>query len=502
VEFLLSTLEKTRVSAQENSQPTPAAPWSARKRAIAEFADRIAPERARWIARNAYYYRTDREYMRFLIPEGARVLDVGCGRGDLLAALKPSMGLGIDLSQKMIEIAREVHPELEFRAGDVEDPAFVATLPGPFDFIVLSDTIGLLDDIETVLSSLHSLSTRETRIVIAYYAQLWEPVLAITEKLGLKMPQPPVNFISDSDFINILDLSDFEVIREERRQLVPRRLLGAGSFVNRYIAPLPLIRGFCLRTYFVARSKRHCAVPEDLSTTILIPCRNERANIEPAITRLPRFGARQEVLFVEGNSSDSTYEECLRVKEAYKDRWDISVYKQNGRGKGDAVRLGFEKAKGDVVMILDADLTMPPEALPKFYSALASGKGEFINGTRLVYPMEQDAMRTLNFMANRFFARVFSYLINQRFTDTLCGTKVLRRADYRKIEVNRGYFGDFDPFGDFDLILGAARQNLKIVEIPIHYGARTYGSTQISRFSDGFMLMRMVLFAFKKLKAI
>ena len=498
----MSTLEKTRGPLKRNLQSNPAAPWSARKKAVAEFADRVAPERGCWIARNAYYYRTDREYMRFLIPEGARVLDLGCGTGDLLAALKPSMGLGVDLSHKMVEIARGLHPGLEFRAGDVEDPAFIASLPGPFDFIVLSDTIGLLDDIETVLSSLHSLSTHETRIVIAYYAQLWEPLLAVVEKLGLRMPQPPVNFISDSDFINILDLSDFEIIREERRQLLPRALLGVGAFINRYIAPLPLIRGLCLRTYFVARSKRHCALPQDLSTTILIPCRNERANIEPAIMRLPRFGVRQEVLFVEGNSSDNTYEECLRVKEAYKDRWNISVYKQTGKGKGDAVRLGFDKAKGDVVMILDADLTMPPEALPKFYSALASGKGEFINGTRLVYPMEQDAMRTLNFIANRFFARVFSYLINQRFTDTLCGTKVLKRSDYNKIEANRGYFGDFDPFGDFDLILGAARQNLKIVEIPIHYGARTYGSTQISRFSDGFMLLRMVLFAFKKLKAV
>ena len=498
----MDTLNRTRGSLKENLQPTAAVPWSARKKAIVEFADRIAPERARWIARNAYYYRTDREYMRFLIPEGARVLDLGCGTGDLLAALKPATGVGVDLSSGMIEIAQKLHPGLEFRVGDIEDPELIASLPGPFEFIVLSDTIGLLDDIETVLSSLHSLSTRETRIVIAYYAQLWEPALAIAEMLKLRMPQPPVNFISDNDFINILDLSDFEIIREERRQLVPRHLLGIGSFINRYIAPLPLIRGLCLRTYFVARSKHHCAVPQDLSATILIPCRNERANIEPAIMRMPRFGARQEVLFVEGNSSDNTYEECLRVKEAYKDRLDISVYKQKGRGKGDAVRLGFEKANGEVVMILDADLTMPPEALPKFYSALASGKGEFINGTRLVYPMEQDAMRTLNFIANRFFARVFSFLINQRFTDTLCGTKAIKRADYKKIEANRAYFGDFDPFGDFDLILGAARQNLKIIEIPIHYVARTYGSTQISRFSDGFMLLRMVLFAFKKLKAI
>jgi glycosyltransferase involved in cell wall biosynthesis len=209
-----------------------------------------------------------------------------------------------------------------------------------------------------------------------------------------------------------------------------------------------------------------------------------------------------EVVFVEGHSSDGTYEECLRVRDSCAGLWDIKVFKQPGKGKGDAVRKGFEVAIGDILMILDADLTVPPEALPKFHAAIKSGKGEFVNGTRLVYPMEREAMRPLNFIANRLFAALVSFLINQRFTDTLCGTKVFTSHAYKRIAAQRHYFGEFDPFGDFDLILGAAKSSLKIVEIPIHYGSRAYGETQISRFRDGLMLLRMVLFAFRKLKAV
>jgi glycosyltransferase involved in cell wall biosynthesis len=234
--------------------------------------------------------------------------------------------------------------------------------------------------------------------------------------------------------------------------------------------------------------------------SIVIPCRNEKGNIEPVIQRLERFADDMEVIYVEGHSSDGTLEECERVKQAYPD-WDIKVTTQDGRGKGDAVWKGFDMARGDVLMILDADLTMPPEQLPKFYNAIASGKGEFINGSRLVYSMERGAMRFLNLLANRAFARIFSFLLNQRFTDTLCGTKVMRKVDYRRIADNRAYFGDFDPFGDFDLIFGAANLNMKITEIPIRYADRTYGETQISRFRDGWELIKMVVFAWRKLKA-
>lgn len=436
--------------------------------------------------------------MRFLIPEGKRVLELGSGRGDLLARLKPSRGVGVDISERMIEEARAAYPDLEFVVGDIEDAATISALDGPFDYIVLSDTLGNLEDCQATLDRLHDICSDETRIVCAYYSPLWEPALTLAEKAGGKMPQPQQNWFSAGDVAALLDLADFDAVKWEWRQLLPKRALGLGWLVNSTLAALPLLRLFCLRHYVVARSLRHVA-PDAPSVTVVVPCRNERGNIESAVTRTPKLGPKQEIIFVEGNSSDGTYEECLRVQAAYPGH-AIRVMKQDGRGKGDAVRKGFAAAEGDVLMILDADLTVPPESLPKFVAAIASGKGEFVNGTRLVYPFEKGAMRFLNFLANRGFAAIFSWLLNQRFTDTLCGTKVLRRRDYEQIVANRAYFGDFDPFGDFDLIFGASKLSLKVVEVPIRYADRRYGETNISRFRHGWLLLRMVVFAFRKMK--
>jgi len=311
----------------------------------------------------------------------------------------------------------------------------------------------------------------------------------------------PQNNLPTADIANLLRLADYEIVRREWRQLVPKRLLGLGSFINRFIAPLPGIRRLALRNYVVARPVAKREKPANLpSVSVLVPCRNEKGNIENAVTRMPAFAPDIEILFVEGHSKDGTFEECERVRAAYPDR-DIKVMRQDGKGKGDAVRKGFAAARGDILMILDADLTVPPESLGKFYDAMVLGRGEFINGTRLVYPMEREAMRFLNNLANHGFAILFSYLLNQRFTDTLCGTKVIKRLDYKRLEANRSYFGDFDPFGDYDLIFGAVKLNLKIVEIPIRYDARRYGETQISRFTHGWLLARMVVFAWRKLKA-
>lgn len=473
---------------------------SPRKAATRDLADRLAPERDRWIARNAYYYAEDSRYMRFLVPEGLRVLDLGCGTGGLLAALNPALGVGVDLSPKMIEVAHRNHPELEFVVGDVEDPATIAALEGPFDVIVVSDTIGAVDDCQAMLSNLHPLCHAGTRLIAAYYSRMWEPILRLGEMLDLKMPQMPQNWLSTEDIGNLLALSDFQVIKLEWRQLLPRRLLGLGTLINRYVAPFAIIRRACLRNYIVARPSPASPSTARPSVTVVVPCRNERDNIEAVVRRTPWFCADMEILFIEGHSKDGTLDEIQRVIAAYP-QFDIKVLIQDGKGKGDAVRKGFAHARGDVLMILDADQTMPPEALPRFYEALVSGKGEFVNGTRLVYPMEKQAMRFLNHFANQMFSWLFSWLLNQRFTDTLCGTKVLSKRHYEQIAANRSYFGDFDPFGDFDLIFGAAKLNLKIIEIPIRYASRTYGETQISRFRHGWRLLRMVVFAFRKLKA-
>jgi SAM-dependent methyltransferase len=471
-----------------------------RKSNIIEQADKVAKERDKWIKKNSYFYKNDNAYMKFIISEGARVLELGCGTGQLLNALNPSYGVGVDLSANMIAVAKKNYSNLNFIQGDLEDEIFISSLKGPFDFIVLSDVLGYLEDIEVSFDMLHQLCHDDTRIVIAYYSWRWALVLKLGEKLKLKMPSVNTSLLSTDDTINFLNLADFELVKREWRQLIPRSMFGIGSFINNSIGSLPVIRRLALRNYVVARPVKNIEI-KDLSTTVLIPCRNEKGNIENAIKRLPQFCNDLEVIYVEGNSQDDTLDEIYRVIDKYPEK-DIKVFVQDGKGKGDAVRKGFDNARGDVLMILDADLTVPPEDLPKFYKAIVNGKGEYINGTRLVYPMDDEAMRFLNFWANRTFSALFTWLLNQRLTDTLCGTKVLTKKNYDRIVANRSYFGEFDPFGDFDLIFGASKLNLKIVEVPIRYNERKYGETQISRFRHGILLLKMVLFAYKKLKII
>jgi hypothetical protein len=341
--------------------------------------------------------------------------------------------------------------------------------------------------------------TRECKLVITFMNRWWEPAARLYIAAGLGMPRPRQNWLSRTDLYNVLALTRYEVVSFQSRELSPRRLLGIGSLLNRAIAPLPPFNRLCWRVYLVARSLVH-TIPDRRSVTVLVPCRNERGNIEACVRRLPDMGeGRTEILFVEGGSSDGTYEECIRVRDAYPDR-NIRVLKQTGKGKGDAVRLGFAEATGEIVMILDSDLTVPPEYMPRVYAALTEGHAEFVNCTRLIYPMEKGAMQSLNYIANRLFAHIMSYLLNQRLSDTLCGTKALFRQDYLKIEAERQRLGSLDPFGDFDLIFGAARRNLRMVEVPVRYHARTYGETQIHRFSDGVRLFQMVWHAFRRLK--
>lgn len=473
---------------------------SERKRRIRELADQSAPQRAEWVQRNVFYYEEDERFLRFLIRPRQSVLDLGCGNGDLLARLAPTRGVGVDFSPAMIEQAKVRNPAFEFVLGDVEDPNVIDGLQGPFDVIIMSDTVGSLDDVQATLEQLNGLCTNETRLVVCYYNRLWAPVLRLARMFGLQMPQQEQNWLSGDDLAGIMRLADFDVVKIETRQILPRRALGLGRFINRYVGTLPLIRRAALRSYVVARSVK-VVEHRQRSASIIVPCRNEAGNVADAISRTPAFCPDMEFVFVEGHSSDGTFD---AVEQVIRDNpgIDIKLIRQPGEGKGDAVRAGFDLARGDVLMILDADLTTPPEDLPKFYDAIVSGRGEFIMGTRLVYPMEDDAMRLLNTAGNKFFSLVFTWLLNQRVTDTLCGTKVLSREHYEMIRAGRSYFGDFDPFGDFDLIFGSAKANLRILEIPVRYRARTYGQTQISRFRHGVLLLRMTGIAHRRLTAI
>lgn len=463
------------------------------KEKIIEYYNNIAHKRDSLKRRNKLYYRTLQKQFSFVIPAGYEVLEIGCGTGDLLNCVKPSYGVGIDFSQKMIEIAKEKYPELKFFCLDAEE----FDLHEKFDYIILSDILSSLIDIQKLFHKLAEISHNRTRIVISNYNSLWEPVINFGEALGLKQKQPVKNWLTIYDIKNLLRIEGFEVIRTDHRLLFPKYIPILNFIFNKFLGNLPLVNQLDLIHFIIARPCKE--TNEDYSVSIIIPARNERGNIENAILTTPQFGKSQQFIFVEGNSSDNTWEEMLRIRDKYPEK-DITAIKQTGKGKGNAVREGFDISTGDILFILDADLTTPPEDMPKFYNAIAKNRGEFINGCRLVYPMEKQAMRFLNLIANKMFGLYFSFLLGQRLKDTLCGTKVLLREDYLKIKENRSYFGDFDPFGDFDLLFGASKLNLKIVEVLVRYRDRNYGTTQIHRFRHGWLLLQMSVFATKKLK--
>jgi len=453
----------------------------------------LVAQRNRSLKKNAYYYSQLFRQYQYLIPPGKRVLEVGCRTGDLLNAVQPSFGMGVDINPEMIRAAKDKFPHLNFRAGDI-----TAIEPEQkFDYIFLSGLLGELDDIQVFLTELRRHCHRDTRVVIEYYSYLWIFFFRLAEKLKIKISQRILNWITPTDINNFLHLTGYESIRTERKILFPFGIPLVSYLLNKYMANLPLIDGLTMNYFIIARPL--LPVSGQRSVSIVIPCRNEKGNIEDAIRRTPTFGTHQEFIFIEGGSRDGTPEEIQRIIQAYP-RQDIKFYQQTGKGKGDAVRLGFEKANGEVLMILDADLTVAPEDLPKFYQALIEDKGEFINGCRLVYPLERQAMRFLNLIANKFFSIFFTWLLGQNFKDTLCGTKVLAKHHYVALAQNRAYFGDFDPFGDFDLIFGATKLNLKIIELPIRYHERQYGQTQIRRFYHGFLLLKMCFFALRKIK--
>jgi SAM-dependent methyltransferase len=433
-------------------------------------------------------------YYGLLIPADASVLEIGCGSGELLARLRSGRRVGIDLSPKQIEVARERAPDCEFhvQAGESLD------LKERFDYIIISDTLNFAADAQRILERLHSVSHPGTRLIVNYPSALWRPVFAVGRAFGLDSSAAQSNWLATSDILGLMELADWSALVVQPRILCPFSMLGIGDFINRWIAPV--LSFFCLTVFCVARSIRSRETGP-LSVSVIIPARNEAGNIEAAVRRTPEMGAGTELIFVEGHSKDNTWAEIERVTRENPGR-RIRILRQTGQGKGDAVRAGFAIAEGDLFMILDADLTVPPEELPKFYEAVASGRTEFANGSRLVYPMEKAAMRFLNMCANKAFGILFTWILGQPLKDTLCGTKVLRRADYERIAANRAFFGEFDPFGDFDLLFGAAHLNLKIVDVPVRYRDRTYGSTNIHRWRHGWLLLRMVLFAARKLKFV
>ena len=454
----------------------------------------------KWRQKNLAYYQDIEKLYQFFVQPDSKVIEVGSGLGHLLDSVKPKYGLGIDCNVSIVELAREKFPDLEFRVQAAE--SFQDNQN--FDYILLANTVSYLNDIQKTLLNLQKVCNPASKVIITYHNPAWEFILRLATFLQQRMPINNLNWLNYEDVENLLSLEGFEVIYHGKRMLFPRRIPGIFQLFNKFLAPLPIINNLCLTEYIVARQQANLQVGgeniHNLTCSVIIPARNEAGNIESCVTRMPSLGKHTEIIFIEGHSSDNTWEEIERVKRQYEDQWDIKICQQKGKGKGDAVRQGFAMATGDILMILDSDLTVRPEDLVYFFQAVASGRCEFANGCRLVYPVSEQTMPWLNQMANRFFAWLLSYLLNTKIKDSLCGTKALSKESYLRISKNRHYFGEFDPFGDFDLLFGAAKLGLKIKDIPVRYVPRTYGSSNIQHFKEGLVLLKMCVYAARKIK--
>jgi len=456
----------------------------------------IAKKMRHWRSWGSYYHFLLNRIYSQMIPPGSKVMDIGCGNGDLLAWLKPIIGVGVDISTDMISHAKEKYPELTFI--NASEDAF--DTEGYFDFIILSDILNDVWDVQAILDHIQKYSSPRTRVIINSYNRLWEIPLVISAKLGLSKSRMEQNWLTVSDIRNLLALSGFEVIRTSHNILFPVGIPGLAPLLNRFLVRFWPFTYLALTNFIIAR-QRPAVINNGLLplVSVVVPARNEEGNVDDVFNRVPEMGKGTEIIFVEGHSTDNTYQKIKKSISEHPER-PCKLIRQSGVGKGNAVREGFSAATGDILMILDADLTVPPEYLPRFYRSLVNNEGEFINGVRLVYPMEDEAMRVFNLIGNKFFSFAFTWLLGQSIKDTLCGTKVLWKEDYHRIAENRTVFGDFDPFGDFDLLFGASALNFKIIDLPIRYQARKYGDTNIQRWKHGWLLLKMVGFAARKIK--
>lgn len=454
------------------------------------------PTRERDVRKARYYYDNLKRLLRFIVEPGRRVLQVHCDIGHLLDSVQPSRGLGLHASEGHLEIARRNHPNLEFRTSDPHS----FQVDEKFDYVLLANAVGDIVDVEATLLRCHSVMEPESRLVVVWTSYLWQPVFKLAERLGLKSKQPALNWFSPSDVENLLALTGYEMVKENQALLVPVNIPVLSWFFNRMIARIPPFHKLCYIKSLVARPIHLYSNPNQFSVSVIIPCKNEAGNVQDAVERIPDMGRHTEIIFCDDKSTDGTADKVREMQQKYPNK-DIKLVDGPGISKSYNVWTGFDAAQSDILMILDADLTTIPEELPYFFNAIASGRGEFINGSRMIYPMAEDAMKPLNVLGNKMFSLAFSYLLGQRIKDTLCGTKVLWKKDYIRMKPLRDSWGVTDRWGDYELIFGAAKLNLKIIDLPVHYLERVYGETKMTkRFKNAAVMARMCLAALKKLR--
>lgn len=463
------------------------------RESIKERNNKHAHERSKWIRKHPYFYKQLIHYLNTIIDENSKVLHVRSGTGFILSKLRTKKGVGVDDSEKFIEHAANEYKDLKFVCNDVED----VKVEDKFDYVLITSTEDIVD-LKAVLDSVKKNCLPHTRVVVVYYNYLWQPTVRLAEKMGWRYRMEKHNWFGFNDVKNLLTLADYDFVANKRVILSPYNMWFISYFMNRFLARLPFFRLFTLMNITVARA--NFAPEKEASVSIVIPCRNEAGNVEDAVNRIPKLGSHTEIIFCDDKSTDGTANVVREMIAKHPDK-DIKLYEGPAISKSENVWVGFDKAQCDILMILDADLTVIPEELPYFYEAIVKRKGEFINGSRLVYPMHKNAMRFFNVVGNKFFSVLFSYILDTQVKDTLCGTKVVWRKDYARIKKLRGSWGMRDRWGDYELLFSASKLNLKIIDLPVHYNERVYGDTKMTgRFKNGVIMLKICIGALRKLK--
>ncbi len=452
--------------------------------------NKIANDYDFWKKKNWYYYEQIKDFYQKNIPSDKSVLELGCGTGEILHCVRPIYGVGIDISEEMIKLAQNKFPDLEFIINPAEESF---TIEEKFDYIIMCDLLDHASDIWRVFKNLENFTEEGSRVIITTVNPIWDSIFMVLERWKLKMPEGPHNFLFKADIINLLKLFGYEIEQDGLFLLLPVYIPFISTLINRYLCRLPLIKNFSLVQYIIAKKTEKETNDRELSCSIIIPCFNEAENVAECLRRIPQIGKFTEIIFVNDGSNDGTAE-IVKGLVQESQRVKLISYSPN-KGKAHAIKAGFDISMGDVLMILDADMTVMPEDLEKFFWAISIPEVDFVNGTRMVYPLEKEAMRGLNRLGNKIFSFLFTWLLGQRITDTLCGTKAILKEIYHKINMTK-----YDQWGDFDLLLNAAELRLRIVEMPVRYKRRLKGESKMRPFKHGFKLLLRCLIGFKELK--
>lgn len=434
--------------------------------------------------RHRYYYTQIQRLLKFLIPPGKSILYFGCYREDVIYSL--------DASSSVV-----INEEVDERISKNKSVEFVHCkyhLYNPqqeYDYIILDTVIGKTENINLLLRNISSACSSHTRIIIHQENYLWRPLLNFAASFGLKKQEKTQNWLSIKDVETYLETAGFESTRVYKKNIFPLKAGFLGPILNHFFSTIPVLDFLKLDQFIVGRfNKPFTQLKSSSSLSICLTVKDEEHNIEPIVSSLPVLCENQEILFVEGNSTDNTAKEIERMKMLFPHK-NIRLIKQPGKGQGDAIHTGFKEAKGEIIILYEGDGTSEPYDIQYFYEAIEAGRFEFIEGSRFVYPLSHKCMPLANKIGNVVFAKWFSFFLNQRTTDVLSGIKAIRKKDYEKIYNTWGFLGIPDPFGDFELLFGSARYGLKIGEIPIRYKPRVFGESKTSVFKHGWYLLKM-----------